>query len=162
MPLRSLATAYQAAGRKDEARRFFEAALERRNSPLGQLVIHNNLGTLEMLDGRLSEAEQHYRKALELEPDAPDALFNLGLVILESRGRTRAAAEQAFPYLSRALAISPFDPDVQAAVGQAKALLGDMPAAIEHLQRALELGLNPVSAKRVESLLSTLRARPSS
>jgi tetratricopeptide (TPR) repeat protein len=160
MPLRSLGAAYHAQGRRDEARRTFEAALGRRNSAIGMLVIHNNLGTIAMLEGRLGDAEDHYRKALHIEASAPDTLFNLGLVLLERGGRTREAAEQASPYLLRALAASPFDPDVQAAVGQMKGILGDRPAAVQHLERALELGLNPVSAKRVEALLSELRAPP--
>jgi len=161
LPMRSLAAAYHKQGRTEEARRTFEAALARRNSRVGLLVIHNNLGTLEMLDGRLAEAEQHYRIALESDPDAPDALFNLGLVILEQGGRKPPAAARAYEYLSRALAASPFDPDVQAAVGQAKAILGDLPAAIQHFERALELGLNPVSAERVKALLAEVRARGS-
>jgi tetratricopeptide (TPR) repeat protein len=159
MPLRSLGTAYHRQGRRQDARRLFETALERHNNPIGLLVIHNNLGTLAMLDGRFAEAEQHYRKALEVEPNAPDALFNLGLVLLEQGGRTPAAAARAAEYLARALEASPYDPDVQAAVGQTKAILGDRPAAIRHLESALQLGLNPVSAKRVEALLADLRAR---
>ena len=80
-------------------------------------------------------------------------------MLLEAGGRTPAAAERAAPFFARALAASPYDPDVHAAVGQTKAILGDRGAAIQHLERALELGLNPVSAKRVEALLAEVRAR---
>ncbi len=158
MALRSLATAYQKQGRVDDARRYFEQALGRRNSQTGLQIVHNNLGTLAMSAGNFAEAERQYRHALEVNPNAADSVFNLGLAILQGGGRTPAAAARAAEYFARARALSPLDADTEAALGQTFAIRGDRAQAIAHLRRSLELGLNPTSDKSVRALIETLEA----
>ena len=155
MALRSLATAYQKAG-DAEQRAAFEKALERPNTTFGQMIIHNNLGTLAMYDGDFAAAEQHYRRALAVEPSA-DTSFNLGLAILEKGKWSAEAIAAAMPPLDEARAQSPYDPDILAVLGKVQALRGEHAAAIESLERSLELGLNPVSAAGVKKLLGELR-----
>jgi tetratricopeptide (TPR) repeat protein len=152
MPLRSLATAYQQRGEVEAARLHFERALERRNNRVGTAIIHNNLGTLAMSAGDFADAEEHYRRAVEQNASA-DALFNLGLAIFEKGGRSVAATSEAISYFTRARELSPLDPDPWAALSQAHAVRGEKAKAIENYQRALELGLDPVSAERLKSLL---------
>ncbi|MEM7582395.1 MAG: tetratricopeptide repeat protein [Acidobacteriota bacterium] len=55
--------------------------------------VYNDLGNLLILDHRLEEAEDAYRKAIELEPANTLARFNLG-VLLAQEGRTREAQEE--------------------------------------------------------------------
>jgi tetratricopeptide (TPR) repeat protein len=157
MPLRSLASAYQRQGNAAEARRWFEKALERRNSAQGQLIIHNNLGTLAMSARDFAGAEAHYRRALAAGKSA-DASFNLALAILEKNKYSAEAIAEAMPYLAGAEQQSPYDPDVQAVLGKVRALQGDNAAAIENLERSLELGINPTSAEGVRKLLAKLRS----
>jgi hypothetical protein len=152
MPLRSLAAEHQKQGHHAEARRYFEEALTRRNTATGLLGIYTNLGTLAMQTGGLSEAKRYYLLALEVNPNASEALFNLALVTLqESDGA--AAARRAVELLEKAERLTPLDPDVHAALGQALLALGDREQAIDHLRRALELGVNPTTAESIRRVL---------
>lgn len=157
MAYRSLATAYQKAGRHDEARRYFELALERRNDAKGLQVIHNNLGTLAMQDRNFDEAADRYRQALRTNPNAPDSLFNLGLALFYAGGQTESAARQALEYYRKAEQLSPYDPDIQAALGQALLAVGEEPQAREHLQRALDLGVQEATAAGIRRILGNSR-----
>ena len=157
MPLRSLAAAYQREGNEAEARHWFEKALERRNNAQGQLIIHNNLGTLAMSARDFAGAEEHYRRALAVGKSA-DASFNLALAILEKKKWSADAIAEAMPYLTDAEQQSPYDPDIQAVLGKVHALQGDNTAAIRNLERSLELGVNPTSAEGVKKLLAKLRS----
>ena len=156
MPLRSLASAYQRDGNQAEARRWFEKALERRNNAQGQLIIHNNLGTLAMSAGDYAAAEEHYRRALAVGKSA-DASFNLALAILEKKKWNAESIAESMPYLTGAEQQSPYDPDIQAVLGKVYALRGENAAAIKSLERSLELGLNPTSAEGAKKLLAKLR-----
>lgn len=53
-------------------------------------AVYNDLGNLLVLAGLPDEAEEAYRKALELAPDKVSALFNLGL-LQQRRGELREA-----------------------------------------------------------------------
>jgi tetratricopeptide (TPR) repeat protein len=153
MAFRSLATAYQKAGRDDEARRYFEQALQRRNDAKGLQIIYNNLGTLAMQDQNFGEAAGQYRKALEANPDAPDTLFNLGLAVFHAGDRSEPAARQALEYYRRAEQLSPYDPDVQAGLGQVLLVVGDEEEARQHMQRALDLGVQETTAVVIRRML---------
>jgi hypothetical protein len=157
MALRSLATAYQKEGRYDEALRYFDRALERRNDAKGVQIIHNNLGTLAMQAQTFGEAERQYRLALQANPNAPDSLFNLGLAIFFAGGQSELAAGQALPYYRQAERLSPHDPDVQAALGQVLLAMGDEAQARKHLQRALDLGVQEATAVGIRRMLGSSR-----
>lgn len=157
MAFRSLATAYQRAGSYDEARQYFELALGRRNDAKGLQVIHNNLGTLAMQAQSFDEAVRQYREALEANPNAPDSLFNLGLALFYAGGRTQSAARQALAYYRKAERLSPHDPDIQAALGQALLVVGERQRAREHMQRALDLGVQEATAAGIRRMLGNSR-----
>lgn len=53
-------------------------------------AVYNDLGNLLVLASRPDEAEEAYRKAVELAPDRVSALFNLAL-LLQQRGELREA-----------------------------------------------------------------------
>ncbi|MFN8642562.1 MAG: tetratricopeptide repeat protein [Candidatus Binatia bacterium] len=91
MAARNLGTAYQQAGRAADARAAFARALKRRNDARGLQTIHNNLGTLALMDGDFAAARRAYEEALAAAPDAPDTLFNLALAILHGGGSTPEA-----------------------------------------------------------------------
>ena len=82
LPMRSLATTYQQAGEAAQATEYFRLALQRRNDQVGLFTIYNNLGSLAMVAQHLDDAEGHYQTALTINPNAPECLFNLGLIEL--------------------------------------------------------------------------------
>jgi Tfp pilus assembly protein PilF len=160
MPLRSLAVELQKQGQLTAARRHFEDALGRRNSRIGRQLILNNLGTLAMQQGDYGQAERYYRQALDVEADVPDTLFNLGLVTLERGGRTPEAAREALALYQRAAASSPHDPDIEAALGQALSIAGEPEQAVQHMRRALELGVRDETAASIRAYLDRIEKLP--
>jgi tetratricopeptide (TPR) repeat protein len=159
LPTRSLATTYQQAGEAARAARAFRLALQRRNDQVGLFTIYNNLGSLAMAAQHLDEAEGHYQTALAIDPNAPECLFNLGLIELT---RTTAASdtagkrdhgERARRFFERAAQLSPLDPDIQVGLGQTLSALDDGAAARSHFERALQLGLPPATEASVRKLL---------
>ena len=165
LPMRSLAATYLTLGDRTAAAHCFQVALQRRNDRIGQFTIYNNLGSLAMQEKHLDEAEEHYKTALAIDPNAADCLFNLGLIdltrALDADATHDAAwkhseAERARQQFERAVQLSPLDTDIQVALGQTLSALGDAAGARGRYQRALELGLPPDTAAAVRKLLAEL------
>ena len=154
MAARNLGTAYQQAGRAAEARAAFARALERRNDARGLQTIHNNLGTLAMMDGDFPTAQRAYEQALIAAPDAPDTLFNLGLALLHGGGSTPEAARAASCPSSSAPARSTrTTPTSRPLSGQFYLILDEKPRACEHLHRAEQLRPSERTAAGIKQLL---------
>ena len=64
--------------------------------------IQHNWGTVLLRRGALEEARRQFEKAIELDPQSADSLYNLG-VVLEGLGRTDEAIER----FTAAAAINP-------------------------------------------------------
>jgi tetratricopeptide (TPR) repeat protein len=165
LPMRSLAAAYLTLGDTAKAAECFRRALQRRNDQLGTFIISNNLGSLAMHDKQLDAAEGHYTAALAIDPNAPDALFNLGLISLtramesdstRSDSWKREQAQRARQLFERAALLSPLDPDIQVALGQALSFLGNSAGARARYTRALELGVPPSTEASIRNLLAAL------
>lgn len=166
LPVRSLAAAYLDRGDAAQAAAYFQMALQRRNDQHGLFIIYNNLGSLAMREQKLEDAERHYTTALSIDPQAPDCLFNLGLIALTramDSGSThdpswkREQAEHARQLFERAAALSPLDPDIQVALGQTLTALGEPDGARARYQRALQLGLTTTTETAVRKLLADLQ-----
>ncbi|MFN8625239.1 MAG: tetratricopeptide repeat protein [Candidatus Binatia bacterium] len=166
LPMRSLATAYQLSGDAAKATEYFRQALQRRNDGSGRFTIYNNLGSLALNDRRFDDAERYYRAALSVSPQAADALFNLAFVSLtrvkddggghdESWKRERLL--RARQLLEQAQRVSPLDPDIDLALGEALQILGDPAAARAQYEHALQLGLPPATESAVRARLAELR-----
>lgn len=165
LPMRSLATAHQQIGDSAKAAEYFQLALQRRNDAAGLFTIYNNLGSLAMVDKRLDEAERYYHAALTSNPQAADALFNLGLIGL-TRAKSddsdhdaawkREQALQARRLFEQAQQLSPLDPDIPVGLGQTLSFLGDTAGARMQFEHALQLGLPPETATAVRDLLRGL------
>ncbi len=84
--------------------------------------------------GRLPEAQDAYRRALEVEPNHADTLLYLGM-LHSQRGDFKQAAE----LLHRAVLQRPADPMFHFSLGLASQQAGDPPAAIDGFERALSL-----------------------
>lgn len=59
----------------------------------GDPKVLNDLGNLLVLDGKLQEAEETYRRSLELAPENPTTRYNLALVLAELEQRRPAIQE---------------------------------------------------------------------
>jgi serine/threonine-protein kinase len=96
---------------RDEGIGFWRAAVAARPR---STAAHNELGALLGEHGRAEEAEREFRAALRLQPDNPDAHYNLGHV-LEGQGPGRAAeAEREY---REALRTQPDYPDAHYNLG---------------------------------------------
>jgi len=86
------------------------------------------------LQGRATEAETLYRELLSQEPDAPEALEGLGVMLFQ-KGRTAEAAD----LFARGLALDPRSSRFHANLGEALRTSGQHNAALLHLRTAVAL-----------------------
>lgn len=85
--------------------------------------------------GDISKAEQDLRTLLEAEPENAMALNTLGYVLTERTDRYR----EAFGYIEQALKIQPADPAIIDSMGWVHYKLGNLTAALGHLERAMNI-----------------------
>ena len=76
----NIGTCYRGEHQTDLARKWYRisAEIDGKNAE-----IWNNLGTLDVNEGRPQDAERELRKAIEISPDLHHAHWNLGLALLE-------------------------------------------------------------------------------
>ena len=82
--------------------------------------------------GRMAEAESHYRRALRLDPNHPDALNLLGVAL-----RARGVLAEALTHSARAVALAPEQPLMLANHGAALAEAGRLEEAVPMMRAAL-------------------------
>src|SRR5262249_51068380 len=93
------------------------------------------LGYVEtMLELKPTAAEVTLRRALELNPDSPTALFNMGMVT-NNLGR----AEEALAYMRRAQVAEPLSPNFRVAVAGCLAAVGRFEEALAAFEATLEM-----------------------
>jgi len=98
-------------------------------------------GSSHFRDDDLVQAELHFRRALELNPDYADAHYNLGLVMAR-RGADSDAATQ----FEQALSLDPFSVDARNELGVAYARLGRLGEAEDQFRTAIRLdSTNPAA-----------------
>jgi tetratricopeptide (TPR) repeat protein len=95
---------------------------------------HYEVAVLLHRQGKLDEAERHYRTVLQLQQGHPGALHNLALVLIH----TRRLVEAAEAY-QKIIAVAPGDAVAHAYLGQVLRSLGRNEEALAHLQRSLVL-----------------------
>jgi predicted Zn-dependent protease len=84
------------------------------------------------LNRELDAARQVLEPLAQQLPDAPEPAHLLGDVLL-----AQDQPERALPFLEKAVALEPAEPQARGALGRAYALLGRAADAIPHLQKAL-------------------------
>jgi len=125
------ANAYQQVGYWRSSQTLFEHTIA---VTQGNYIIHNNLGVTLAGQGRHEEAIDHYRRALAIAPDYPDAQANLGKELLKS-----GKFGEALPHLVEALRLKSDQPQVHADLGVLLAAQGNFEEARQHLQESLRL-----------------------
>jgi protein O-mannosyl-transferase len=96
-------------------------------------LAHCNLGVILRNQGKLAEAESHYRAALQYRPKFDVVLNNLGALLIDT-GR----AEEAIEYLRRATASKLDDADAHNNLGIALAQRGRLDEALEHFRQTIK------------------------
>jgi superkiller protein 3 len=99
---------------------------------------HSNLAYAYAAEGKEDAAIAEYQKTLAIDPNYPDASFNLGQILLR-RGRSAEAAAQ----YQNALKIQPNDPDAQKNLARALVLQGEIDAALARLGKTNDANLPP-------------------
>jgi len=101
-----------------------------------------NLGGALQEEGRLVEAENHYRQSLRISPDDPGAMYSLGYVLAEQS--KYAEAIKQFNHLLNAY--PKYDP-AHNYLGVILINQGHIDDAISHFRRALEINKENTDAK---------------
>ncbi|MBM4421308.1 MAG: tetratricopeptide repeat protein, partial [Chloroflexi bacterium] len=109
---------------------------------------HFGAGIIARRSGDHAAAVDSFRRVLELWPDQPDALHELGLALLLGGHQNDAVR-----HLEAAAAARPEDAAFVADAGYAQLRSGNLPAARERLVRARELdATDPLTAAYLEEL----------
>ncbi|MFG0294828.1 MAG: tetratricopeptide repeat protein [Maioricimonas sp. JB045] len=136
-----LAVLYDRQGQVDAAEREYRRALK--ETPRAA-DLHNDYGYFLYSQGRLADAEQALRKALELQQDHPQAQINLGLVLAASD-----RYEEAFTQFEAAAGTAAAHHNI----GMLLARAGRQEQALVHLRKAVQ---RDPSLEGTRRLLATL------
>ncbi|UCG33863.1 MAG: tetratricopeptide repeat protein, partial [Phycisphaerales bacterium] len=137
-------------GEWEEAIPHFEEAM--RLHPELADEAHFRLGAIKWLQGEADAAIEHYRLALESQPDDHRTLNNLGVALLRQE-----RLDEAMECFRRAVACNPSDAMARANLGEAFERLGRHDAAIE--QYSLAVQYDPSLAGVHRSLARTLEVK---
>lgn len=103
--------------------------------------VHELSGEIFEVENRYSDAVSEYRKAIELNPNAPELHFRLGRAIL-LQSHSPEALEQAAAEFNSELKLSPEDGACEFQLGQIAQVQGNTSAAMPHFERAVQLSPN--------------------
>jgi tetratricopeptide (TPR) repeat protein len=115
-------------------------------------VAYNNLGYDLAARGRLDEAIEHLRKALQINPDFSDALNNLGITLA-----TKGQYDEAIKDYRKAIQINPNAWVALNNLGLALAAQGRFDEAIKNYRKAIQI--DPNYSKALDNLGVALAAK---
>jgi tetratricopeptide (TPR) repeat protein len=142
-------------GDERRARADLERAVAVAADAAAEAAARTVLANLDLTQGRLEPAAEHYRLALAADPDHRDALRGHGL-LLGRQGRFREAAAT----LGRLASLEPHDAAIREAEASALILAGDEAAARRRLEAAAaEIPGDPRLAARLARLLAAASDR---
>jgi tetratricopeptide (TPR) repeat protein len=108
--------------------------------------VHELSAEIFETQNRYAEAIAEYRKAIELNSQAPDLHFRLGRAIL-LQGHETPALDQAAQEFQEELKLSPEDSACEFQLGQIASVKNNASEAKTHFQRALQLSPDFVQAQ---------------
>jgi tetratricopeptide (TPR) repeat protein len=117
---------------------FNDATLQMFQRTPASYRVHQLSAEIFEVQNRYSDAIAEYRKAIELNPSAPDLHYRLGRAILLDSHSAKAMEEAAAEFRSE-LKLSPEDAACEFQLGQIARAQGDGTAARSHFERALSL-----------------------
>jgi tetratricopeptide (TPR) repeat protein len=95
------------------------------------------------------QAEEDLRRVLAKDPDNPQALNALGYTLADRTDRY----QEALGHIQRALDLRPNDAYILDSMGWVQYRLGNYPAAVTYLRRAVELQQDPEVAAHLGEVL---------
>jgi tetratricopeptide (TPR) repeat protein len=96
--------------------------------------------------GRLAEATEHFRQAVEKRPQEAGMLYNLGNTLL-----LQGEPEIAVDYLAGAVDARPEFAQAHTALGYALTLLGKPELAAEHFKKAIRIDSSHGAAEKIQT-----------
>jgi tetratricopeptide (TPR) repeat protein len=108
--------------------------------------LHEVLAESHASDNDFSGAISEYERALELDPKLPGLHFELGQAILRN-GVDEASQQKAERQFVLALAENPYDPHSEFELGEIGFMRSNLPAALQHYSRAVQLQPELVDAQ---------------
>jgi tetratricopeptide (TPR) repeat protein len=139
----NMGVVYTNLRRLDQAERAYQTALRLDPQFVPAMI---NFAMLCDQQGRKGEAEQQFRKVIELEPELADAHYSLGLLLAENEQRL----EEASGFLAEAARLAPKNPRIHYNYGLALQKLGRADEAEKALIAALKL--SPASTEFLHAL----------
>ncbi len=133
-------------GQPERALEVYAAALER--NPNDVTLMYSRAFLLERLD-RVDEAIAMMRDILALQPDNATALNALGYTLTDRTDRHREARR----YIRRALELEPDSAAIIDSMGWVEYRLGNLDAALAHLERAWSMDRDPEIASHLGEVL---------
>jgi len=119
-----------------------EYAMALADNPLDEKA-ECRLGDIEMQRPNLKGAAQHYQRALQLQPNDPDANEGYGMVLLASD-----SSQEARNYLSRAVQLDPTNETAYYHLSEASRKSGDLDASKREMEEFLKLKAQRENLKR--------------
>lgn len=95
-------------------------------------VLYDNLGTVCAEQNNFAEALLHYVRAMQIEPNSPVVLYNLGYFLLQN------GLDAAQSFLERTLEQEPDYPDARRALGDVFCDRGELTKAISSFGKAIQ------------------------
>jgi len=105
--------------------------------------------------GKLEVMETHLRRLMQIKPDSAHAYNALGYSLAD-HGRK---LDEAQALIAKALELSPDDPFILDSMGWVLYRRGDLPSALDHLQRAFGLRADPEIAAHLGEVLWVMGRR---
>ena len=132
--LRSIAAAYHALNREDEAWTLLQRALEIAPSA----TAYSNMGTFRFFQGRYADAAGLFEKAVELNPNEYRYWGNLGDAhrwVPGDEGKSKKAYTRAIQLAEEKLASRKDDPEMQSSIAIYFAKSGDKKRALQQINQ---------------------------
>ncbi|MCH7822582.1 MAG: tetratricopeptide repeat protein [Proteobacteria bacterium] len=104
------------------------------------------------LEESLSKGLPHIERALELDPNLPEALGNMGLIL-----SARYQQEEAIPYFEKALALNPSLTDIRNWYASSLGDLGKIEESLREMEKAYEI--DPLSVLTLNNYSNELLIR---
>ena len=98
----------------------------------GSDLVHNNMGSYLLRQGKFNEAKHHFLEALVINQRYEEALNNIGII-----SYNEGKYYEAIDYYLKALKVNPDFPDAHNNLGVAMISIGRMDDAISHFKKAL-------------------------
>jgi tetratricopeptide (TPR) repeat protein len=96
--------------------------------------------------GKYSEAEQEFKKAIEIKPNMVQAYNNLGIVLTAQK-----RYDEAIKFYNRAIEIKPDYADTWYNLAATYSLMNDKEKAIRNLSKAIDIAKLKEKAKKDEN-----------